>query len=118
MKRSVTLGTDMAIQSSDVRAAGRYQAILCGSSSCTSAVFQVEAAKPAHLSFFLHPSRVPVSTPQSIDATAFVFDQYFNLVLTPAMVDFRITPASGSGFSRQSSTHEGRGVDADGFDAA
>lgn len=106
MKRIVTLGIDMAIQSSDVRAAGHYQAILCGS-SCTSAAFQVEAAKPAHLSFFLRPSRVPVSTPQSIDATAFVFDQYFNLVLTPVTVDFRITPASGASFSRQSSTRRG-----------
>jgi hypothetical protein len=106
VKRRVTLGSDLAIQSSDVRAAGRYRAILC-SSSCSSAVFQVEAAKPAHLSFFLHPSRVPVSTPQSIDATAFVFDQYFNLVLTPAVVDFRVTPASGAGFSRQSSTRRG-----------
>ncbi|MFZ0957959.1 MAG: hypothetical protein WAN60_16565 [Candidatus Sulfotelmatobacter sp.] len=107
VKRIVTLGGDMAIQSSDVRAAGRYQAILCSSSSCTSAVFQVEAAKPAHLSFFLHPSRVPVSSPQSIDATAFVFDQYFNLVLIPTAVDFRITPASGAGFSRQRSTQHG-----------
>jgi hypothetical protein len=107
VKRSVALGSDVTIQSSDVRAAGRYRAILCDSSSCTSAVFQVEAAKPAHLSFFLRPSRVPVSTPQSIDATAFVFDQYFNLVLTPAVVDFRITPASGAGFSRQSSTRRG-----------
>lgn len=106
VKRSVTLGNDLAIQSGDVRAAGRYRVILCAS-SCTSAVFQVEAAKPAHLSFFLRPSRVPVSTPQSIDATAFVFDQYFNLVLTPAVVDFRITPASGAGFSRQSSTRRG-----------
>jgi len=106
VKRSVALGSDLVIQSSDVRAAGRYRAILC-SSSCTSAGFQVEAAKPAHLSFFLHPSRVPVSAPQSIDATAFVFDQYFNLVLTPAVVDFRITPASGAGFSRQSSARRG-----------
>ncbi len=107
VKRSVTLGSDLAIQSGDVQAAGRYRAILCDSSSCASAAFQVEAAKPAHLSFFLHPSRVPVSTPQSIDATAFVFDQYFNLVLTPAVVDFRITPESGASFSRQSSARHG-----------
>ena len=80
--------------------------ILCGS-SCTSATFEVKAAQPAHLSFFLHPSRVPVSTPDSIDATAFVFDQYFNLVLTPATVDFRITPASGAGFLPASSTRYG-----------
>jgi hypothetical protein len=106
VKRSVTLGSDLAIQSSDVRTAGRYQVILCAS-SCSSATFQVKAAPPAHLSFFLRPSRVPVSTPQSIDATAFVFDQYSNLVLTPTAVDFRITPATGSGFSRPTSAQHG-----------
>jgi len=107
VKRNVTLGSDLAIQASDVRAAGRYQAILCDSSSCTSAVFPVEAAKPEHLSFFLRPSRVPVSTPQSIDATVFVFDQYSNLVPTPTAVDFRITPATGAGFSRPASAQHG-----------
>jgi hypothetical protein len=106
VKRTVSLGSDLQIQSSDVRAAGRYQAILC-SSSCTSATFEVKAAQPAHLSFFLHPSRVPVSMPGSIDATAFVFDQYFNLVLTPASVDFRIAPANGPGFSRGVPTRDG-----------
>jgi hypothetical protein len=106
LKRSVGLGRDLRIQSSDVRAAGRYQVILCGS-SCTSATFEVRAAQPAHLSFFLHPSRVPVSTPDSVDATAFVFDQYLNLVLTRAPVDFRVTPASGAGFSRENSSRNG-----------
>jgi hypothetical protein len=106
VKRSVTLGSDLQIQSSDLRAAGRYQAIICDS-SCTSTTFEVKAAQPAHLSFFLHPSRVPVSTPDSIDATAFVFDQYFNLVLTPAVVDFQISPASGAGLSRRASTRNG-----------
>jgi hypothetical protein len=107
MKRTVAFGSDLQIQSSDLRTAGRYQVILCDSSSCTSAIFEVKAAQPAHLSFFLHPSRVPVSTRDSIDATAFVFDQYFNLILTPAAVDFRITPASGAGFSREVSTRRG-----------
>ncbi len=108
VKRAVSLGTDLQIESSDVRAAGRYQVILCDSASaCTSGSFQVKAAAPAHLSFFLHPSRVPVSTPGSIDATAFVFDQYFNLLLSPTVVDFRITPASGAGFSRRASSRDG-----------
>jgi hypothetical protein len=106
VKRTVNLGAGLQIQSSDVRAAGRYQVIVCGS-SCTSATFEVKAAEPAHLSFFLHPSRVPVSIPDSIDASAFVFDQYFNLVLTPSPVDFRITPASGAAFSRRGSTRNG-----------
>jgi hypothetical protein len=108
VKRTVSLASGVQIQSSEVRAAGRYQIILCDSSSpCTSATFEVKAAAPAHLSFFLHPSRVPVSTLGSIDATAFVFDQYFNLVLTPSAVDFRITPATGAGFVRRASTRNG-----------
>jgi hypothetical protein len=106
VKRTVGLGSDLQIESSDVRTAGRYQIILC-ESACTTATFDVKAAAPAHLSFFLHPSRVPVSSPDSIDAAAFVFDQYFNLVLTPATVDFQITPASGAGFSREVSTRRG-----------
>jgi hypothetical protein len=106
VKRTVSLGGDLQIRPSDVRAAGRYHVIVCGS-SCNSAMFEVRAAQPAHLSFFLHPSRVPVSTPDSIDASTFVFDQYFNLVLTPVTVDFRIAPASGTGFSRQVLTRNG-----------
>ncbi len=93
-KRIVTLGGSVQIESSEIRAAGRYQAILCGS-SCSSATFLVKASQPGRLSFFLHPSRVPVSLPDSVDATAFVFDQYQNLVLSPNSVDFRITPATG-----------------------
>jgi hypothetical protein len=106
VKRSMNLGSDLQIQSSDVQAAGRYQVIVCDS-QCTSASFEVQAAQPAHLSFFLHPSRVPVSTRDSIDATAFVFDPYFNLILTPSTIDFQVTPASGASFSRKASTHDG-----------
>lgn len=106
VKRTVNLGNDVQVQSSDVRSAGSYQVILC-ESSCRSATLEVKASQPAHLSFFLHPSRVPVSSPGSIDATAFVFDQYFNLVMSPATVDFRITPASGPGFSKPGPTRRG-----------
>ncbi len=105
-KRDVTLGNDLQIEANDVRAAGRYQLLLC-QSSCSSTSFQVNAAQPSQLSFFLHPSRVPVSTPGSIDATAFVFDRYFNLVLAPASVDFRVVPASGAGFSRSAAAKNG-----------
>jgi hypothetical protein len=67
----------------------------------------VKASQPARLSFFLHPSRVPVSLPDSVDATAFVFDQYQNLVLSPNSVDFRVTPTTGAAFSKQSPAKNG-----------
>lgn len=105
-KRTVTLGSDIQIQSAEVSAAGLYRAILC-SSSCSAATFEVKAAQPAQVSFFLHPSRVPVSTPESIDASAFVFDRYWNMVLGPTAVDFRITPANGTGSSRRITARNG-----------
>jgi hypothetical protein len=106
VKRTVNLGSALQIESNDVQAAGQYRVIVCDR-ACTSATFEVHAAQPAHLSFFLHPSRVPVSPRDAIDATAFVFDPYFNLVLAPSTVDFQITPATGAAFSRQSPTRNG-----------
>ena len=105
-KRSVNLGQDLQIQASDLQAAGRYQVVLCDS-SCTSASFDVTAAPPAHLSFFLHPSRVPVSSRDSIDATALVFDPYFNLVLAPSVVEFESLAGSATNSSRPISTRNG-----------
>jgi hypothetical protein len=105
-KRSVNLGQDLQIKASDLHAAGSYQVVLCDS-SCTSASFEVTAAPPAHLSFFLHPSRVPVSTRDSIDATAFVFDPYFNLVLAPSVVDFQSLAGSATNSSRPTPTRNG-----------
>jgi hypothetical protein len=105
-KRTINLGISLQVQANDVRAAGQYRVIVCDR-SCTSATFEARAAQPAHLSFFLHPSRVPVSSRDAIDATAFVFDQYFNLVLAPSTVDFKIAPAGGVAFSRQSPTRNG-----------
>lgn len=106
LKRSVSLGDTVQLDPSDIRTAGRYQVIVCDG-SCTSTNFNVTAAQPADLSFFLHPSRVPVSSPNSIDATTFVFDRYHNLVMTPVRLDFRIKPASGAPVSRQASTQNG-----------
>lgn len=106
VKRTVNLGSEIAIPASDLSAAGAYQAIVC-SQSCSSSAFIVKAAQPVRLSFFLHPSRVPVSTPDSIDATAFVFDKFWNLVLAPATVDFRITPTNGADSSKQLQSHNG-----------
>lgn len=106
VKRSVNLGGEFEVKSSDVQTAGRYQILIC-TGTCTATNFEVIAAKPANVSFFLHPSRVPVSTRDAIDAFAFVFDQYSNLVMTPAAVDFRIKPANGPPVTRKVPTREG-----------
>jgi hypothetical protein len=99
-KQTIQLGTDVNIAAEVVSSAGRYQVIVCSAQNCVHATFEVSAREPARLSFFLHPSRVPVSAPDAIDATAFVFDRYYNPVLAPAKVEFQIAPASAAAFSR------------------
>ena len=106
VKRSVNLGNALQIAPTDIETAGRYKIIICAD-SCTSTAFEVKATQPAELSFFLHPSRVPISSPDSINGFAFVFDKYFNLVLDPTAVNFNIKPAGGSATVRKTSSRNG-----------
>lgn len=106
VKHNVNLGNDVQINSNDVETAGRYKIIVCAD-SCASAAFEVKAAQAANLSFFLHPSRVPVSSPESINGFAFVFDKYFNLVLAPVTVDFKINAAGGPPALHKTSSRNG-----------
>jgi hypothetical protein len=106
-KRSVKLGSEIAIASDDIAVAGQYQAILCTGQACESTPFSVHAGPPARLSFFLHPSRVPVSRPDAINGTAFIFDRYYNPVLQPAKVEFQISPGSGAATTRTVAAERG-----------
>ncbi len=89
MKRDIKLGEEIAIDGADLRSAGRYLAIVC-SDSCRSAVFFVTSAKPASLSFLVHPSRAPVGLNAVISGAALPFDEFKNLVLQPVSVDFQL----------------------------
>lgn len=100
LKRQVKLGQEIAVDGDDVHTSGRYLAIACGSDGCSSAPFYVVAAEPDRLSFLLHPSRVPVSRGDAINATAFVFDKFRNLVLKPVTVDFHVSPKTGPAFTK------------------
>ncbi len=106
-KRQIDLGGTISVGPEETQSAGRYVAIVCGSDGCASNYFYVSAAKPEHLSFLLHPSRVPVSIRDAINATAFVFDKFHNPVLAPATVEFRVTPKNGSLYSRINRTDRG-----------
>lgn len=95
VKRAVHLGQDISVNPTDVKTAGKYAASLCTSDGCSSATLYVVAAPADKVSFVLHPSRVPVSRPNAINGTAFVFDKFHNLVLTPTTVDFEVVQKSG-----------------------
>src|SRR5258706_6333676 len=74
---------------------------------CRSANFYVTAAKPASLTFLVHPSRVPVSQGDAVSGVALPFDKFHNLVLTPVTVNFQLTAGTASLSSRQVRTQDG-----------
>ncbi|SRR5581483_1662366 len=100
VKRQAKLGADIKVEADEVKVAGRYVAIACGSDGCSSAPFYVVAGEPARVSFLLHPSRVPVTARNAINGTAFVFDKFRNPVLRPVTVDFKVGPKVGSPFTK------------------
>jgi len=105
-KSDVILGEEIHLHGQELRYAGSYLALVCAS-SCTSRAFYVTAAKPASLTFLVHPSRVPVSLGDAVSGVALPFDRFHNLVLDPVAVNFQLTAGSTSSFSRQSRTQDG-----------
>jgi hypothetical protein len=106
-KQSIKLGQGVEISGQDLAVSGAYQAVACDSDGCVNAAFQVLPAKPARLAFLLHPSRVPVSTPNAVNGTALVSDRYHNTVLAPAKVDFHLSLGEESSTR---SVQTGRGI--------
>jgi hypothetical protein len=106
VKRDVQLGQDIALAPDEVQSAGRYVAIVCAG-SCANADFFVAPGKPVSLVFLVHPSRAPVAKSGLISGVAMPFDEYHNLVLTPAAVDFQLSAKSGTPVSHTVETHDG-----------
>src|ERR1700731_860922 len=94
-KHEINLGEDIKLRGDVLRNAGDYQVIVC-SDSCHSTTFFVIAAKPASLSFLVHPSRVPVSLSDAVSGVAFPFDRFHNLVLTPVTINFHLSAGNES----------------------
>lgn len=105
-KSDVTLGEPIQLHANDLRNAGDYLALVC-SDSCHSATFYVSAAKPASLTFLVHPSRVPVAHSDAVSGVAFPFDQFHNLVLAPLTVNFQLTSSNTALFSHPARTRDG-----------
>jgi len=107
VKRTVKLGMEIKVAGDEIETAGHYVAIACNGDGCSSNSFYVVAADPAKVSFLLHPSRVPVTAVNAINATAFVFDKYYNPVLRPVTVDFHVTPKTGPAFTKSVKSVQG-----------
>ena len=106
VKRDVQISSGIALSSVELRESGRYVAVVC-SGSCSSAVFYVSPAKPATMIFLVHPSRAPVSHTDVISGVAIPFDEFQNLVLAPATVQFELTAKGESLVPRGVETRDG-----------
>jgi hypothetical protein len=92
LKRDVQLGQGIPLTANEVQNAGRYVATVCAG-TCSSSAFFVAPARPASLSFLVHPSRAPVGENDVISGVAFPFDEFGNLILAPVNVQFQLAAA-------------------------
>lgn len=106
LKREVTLGQEITLAPRELESAGRYVGIVCDG-ACQSVEFFVAPAKPANLTFLVHPSRAPVAENDVISGVAMPLDEFHNLVLAPATVVFQLTAHNAPATSHPSTTQGG-----------
>jgi hypothetical protein len=104
IKRQVKLGEDIQLKSEELRKSGYYELALASEEGTSSKELYVAPAAAEKINFLARPSRVPVGEPKVIAGTAFVFDQYENLVVVPTPVTFDLAvPGAAAKVERQTS---------------
>jgi hypothetical protein len=106
LKRDVQLGQDIQLAATELQSAGRYIAIVC-TSECSSVGFFVNPAKPSNLTFLVHPSRAPVRQKDVISGVAIDFDEFHNMVMAPASVQFQWAAKGSNPTARTEQTRDG-----------
>jgi hypothetical protein len=103
IKKKVQRGQDIQLSAEEFKFAGRYVVSLDGTDGAS---FFVTSGPVGSIGFLARPSRVPADTPNVIAGTAFVFDQYQNLVLAPQSVKFDLS-VNGQSITRAETTKDG-----------
>ena len=91
IKRQVKLGDGIQLKGEEVRNAGHYLITITSGGADINKDLYIAPAAPEQINFLARPSRVPVGQPKVIAGTAFVFDQYENLVTAPTPVTFELS---------------------------
>lgn len=107
IRSDVQLGTAVSFPAGDLYRAGRYVATLVGSTTSSGLFDVTPAAKPGTLSFLAKPSRLSVGLHEGISGTAYVFDAYGNLIMTPLPVSFALSNQSATVQTRMVTTRNG-----------
>jgi len=87
----------ITLSGDELKIAGRYTVILDGG----SATFFVTAASLERISFIARPSRVPAAANGVVLGSAFLFDRYQNLVVSPTPVSFSLGMEGAAGEERK-----------------
>ena len=106
VKRDVQLGQNVELNAKELQSSGRYVAVLCAE-TCNSAGFFVAPAKPSALTFLVHPSRAPAGLNDVISGVALPFDQFHNLVLAPATIQFQLAAKNAAATTHAVPTRSG-----------
>ncbi|HVH89734.1 MAG TPA: hypothetical protein VM912_23660 [Terriglobales bacterium] len=107
IKRNVKLGSAVELKGEELRNSGYYQITLKASDADSTKELYVAPAVAEKINFLARPSRVPVGEPKAIAGTAFVFDQYDNLVIAPTQVTFNLAVPSGAAKTQRMTTKDG-----------
>ena len=106
IKRKIQLGQPIQIEADQLKAAGRYLVLVKGGEEAAGS-FIVTPAKLENLAFLARPSRVPASKKGAVTGSAYLFDAYNNLVLTPSPVKFELSIDGGSPVARTETSKNG-----------
>jgi hypothetical protein len=107
IKRQVKLGDEIQLKGEELRNAGYYQVAIKGGDGDSRKELYVAPADAEKINFLARPSRVPVGQPKVIAGTAFVFDQYENLVIAPTSVTFDLSVPGGAPKVERTMTQDG-----------
>jgi len=102
IKRKVQLG-QINISADELKNAGHYMVAVEGVGQGS---FFVTANQVGSIAFLARPSRVPADTHDVISGTAFLFDEYQNLVTAPQPVKFDLT-VNGQNLTRTETSKAG-----------
>lgn len=108
IKRDVQLGETTWFPAGSLYNAGHYVVMLASPSSSQAGSLDVTPSKkPADLTFIAKPSRLQVALHNGITGTAYVFDNYKNLITTPVQVSFELSNPSTPAQTRTVQTRDG-----------
>ena len=107
IKRQIQLGVEVQLKGEELRQAGYYQITLQGGGQEANKDLYVAPGPAEKINFLARPSRVPVGQPKVIAGTAFVFDQYENLVTVPTSVTFELSVPGAPAKVQRATTKNG-----------